>query len=166
MATDIPRIASGIGRTDRRTDGRMHRGMKKWPHSIPLCPSTWYGTKMCLETTLPKCKKIVVRTNERTDERTEARGDEEVATQYSFVSLNMVWDKNVFRNENSKVSKISSLFVTLWPWPLTYDLEKLIRSGHYPNKCVYQIWKESIQGFLSYRVNTITAGGGQRAAST
>ena len=49
----------------------------------------------------------------QTDGRTDAQRDEEVATQYSFVSLNMVWDKNVFRNENSKVSKISSLFVTL-----------------------------------------------------
>ena len=53
--------------------------------------------------TLPKCKKIVARKNEGTDERTEARGDEEVATQNSFVSLNMVLDKNVFRIETSKV---------------------------------------------------------------
>ena len=53
------------------------------------------------------------RTDAQTDGRTDAQRDEEVATQYSFVSLNMVWDKNVFRNENSKVSKISSLFVTL-----------------------------------------------------
>ena len=51
----------------------------------------------------------------------------------------------------------------LWPWPLTYDLEKLIRSGHYHYQCVYQIWEQSIQWFLSYRVNTI-AGGGRRAA--
>ena len=51
----------------------------------------------------------------------------------------------------------------LWPWPLTYDLEKLIRSGHYHNQCVYQIWEQSIQWFFSYRVNTI-AGGGRRAA--
>ena len=51
----------------------------------------------------------------------------------------------------------------LWPWPLTYDLEKVIRSGHYHYQCVYQIWEQSIQWFLSYRVNTI-AGGGRRAA--
>ena len=51
----------------------------------------------------------------------------------------------------------------LWPWPLTYDLEKLIRSGHYHYQCVYQIWEQSIQWFLSYRVNTI-AGGGRRTA--
>ena len=47
----------------------------------------------------------------------------------------------------------------LWPWPLTYDLEKLIRSGHYHYQCVYQIWEQSIQWFLSYRVNTIAGGG-------
>ena len=47
----------------------------------------------------------------------------------------------------------------LWPWPLTYDLEKLIRSGHYHYQCVYQIWKQSIPWFLSYRVNTIAGGG-------
>ena len=51
----------------------------------------------------------------------------------------------------------------LWPWPLTYDLEKFIRSGHYHYQCVYQIWEQSIQWFLSYRVNTI-AGGGRREA--
>ena len=47
----------------------------------------------------------------------------------------------------------------LWPWPLTYDLEKLIRSGHYHYQCVYQIWEQSISWFLSYRVNTIAGGG-------
>ena len=47
----------------------------------------------------------------------------------------------------------------LWPWPLTYDLEKLIRSGHYHYQCVYQIWEQSIPWFLSYRVNTIVGGG-------
>ena len=61
------------------------------------------------------------------------------------------------------MSKKSHHFLTLWPWPLTYDLEKLIRSGHYHYQCVYQIWEQSILWFLSYRVNTI-AGGGQRAA--
>ena len=53
--------------------------------------------------------------------------------------------------------------MTLWPWPLTYDLEKLIRSGHYHYQCVYQIWEQSIPWFFSYRVNTI-AGGGRRVA--
>ena len=47
----------------------------------------------------------------------------------------------------------------LWPWPLTYDLEKFIRSGHYHYQCVYQIWEQSIPWFLSYRVNTIAGGG-------
>ena len=61
------------------------------------------------------------------------------------------------------MSKKSHHFLTLWPWPLTYDLEKLIRSGHYHYQCVYQIWEQSIPWFLSYRVNTI-AGGGRRAA--
>ena len=53
------------------------------------------------------------------------------------------------------MSKKSHHFLTLWPWPLTYDLEKLIRSGHYHYQCVYQIWDQSIPWFLSYRVNTI-----------
>ena len=44
---------------------------------------------------------------------------------------------------------------------LTFDLEKLIRSGHYHYQCtcVYQIWEQSIPWFLSYRVNTIAGGG-------
>ena len=61
------------------------------------------------------------------------------------------------------MSKKSHHFLTLWPWPLTYDLEKLIRSGHYHYQCVYQIWEQSIPWFFSYRVNTI-AGGGRRVA--
>ena len=60
------------------------------------------------------------------------------------------------------MSKKSHHFLTLWPWPLTYDLEKLIRSGHYHYQCVYQIWEQSIPWFLSCRVNTI-AGGAWRA---
>ena len=58
-----------------------------------------------------------------------------------------------------KCRKKSHHFLTLWPWPLTYDLEKLIRSGHYHYQCVYQIWEQSIPWFLSYRVNTIAGGG-------
>ena len=57
------------------------------------------------------------------------------------------------------MSKKSHHFLTLWPWTLTYDLEKLIRSGHYHYQCVYQIWEQSIPWFLSYRVNTIAGGG-------
>ena len=48
------------------------------------------------------------------------------------------------------MSKKSHHFLTLWPWPLTYDLEKLIRSGHYHYQCVYQIWEQSIPWFLSF----------------
>ena len=43
----------------------------------------------------------------------------------------------MIRNENSKMSKKITSFsdaVTL-----TFDLEKLIRSGHYHYQCVYQI---------------------------
>ena len=58
-----------------------------------------------------------------------------------------------------KCRKKSHHFLTLWPWPLTYDLENLIRSGHYHYQCVYQIWEQSIPWFLSYRVNTIVGGG-------
>ena len=58
-----------------------------------------------------------------------------------------------------KCRKKSHHFLTLWPWPLTYDLEKLIRSGHYHYQCVYQIWEQSILWFFSYRVNTIAGGG-------
>ena len=57
------------------------------------------------------------------------------------------------------MSKKSHHFLTLWPWPLTYDLEKLIRSAHYHYQCVYQIWEQSNMWFLSYRVNTIAGGG-------
>ena len=57
------------------------------------------------------------------------------------------------------MSKKSHHFLTLWPWPLTYSLEKLIRSRHYHYQCVYQIWEQSIPWFLSYRVNTIAGGG-------
>ena len=60
------------------------------------------------------------------------------------------------------MSKKSHHFLKLWPWPLTYDLEKLIRSGHYHYQCVYQIWEQSIPWFLSYHVNT-AAGGGRQA---
>ena len=56
------------------------------------------------------------------------------------------------------MSKKSHHFLTLWPWPLTYNLEKLIRSG-YHYQCVYQIWEQSIPWFLSYRVNTAAGGG-------
>ena len=42
---------------------------------------------------------------------------------------------------------------------LTFDLEKLIRSGHYHYQWVYQIGEQPIQWFLSYRVNTIAGGG-------
>ena len=58
-----------------------------------------------------------------------------------------------------KCRKKSHHLLTLWPWPLTYDLEKLIRSGHYHYQCVYQIWEQSIPWFFSYRVNTIAGGG-------
>ena len=58
-----------------------------------------------------------------------------------------------------KCLKKSHHFLTLWPWPLTFDLEKIIRSGHYHYQCVYQIWEQSIPWFLSYRVNTIAGGG-------
>ena len=54
--------------------------------------------------------------------------------------------------------KKSHHFLTLWPWPLTYDLGKLIRSGHYHYQCVYQIWEQSIPWFLRYCVNTIAGG--------
>ena len=64
------------------------------------------------------------------------------------------------------MSKKSHHFLTLWPWPLTYDLEKLIRSGHYHYQCVYQIWEQSIPWFLSYRVKTIAGGGRLRRKTT
>ena len=56
------------------------------------------------------------------------------------------------------MTKKSHHFLTLWPWPLTYDLEKLIKSGHYHYQCVYQILEQSIPCFLSYRVKTIAGG--------
>ena len=62
-----------------------------------------------------------------------------------------------------KCRKKSHHFLTLWPWPLTYDLEKLIRSGHYHYQCVYPNLRTIHPVIFSYRVNTI-AGGGRRAA--
>ena len=63
------------------------------------------------------------------------------------------------------MSKKSHHFLMLWPWPLIYDLENLIRSGRYHYQCVYQIWEQSIPWFLSYHVNTI-AGGGRLAVGS
>ena len=95
-----------------------------------------------------------------TDLLTDKRTDKRVAGgQYCYGPLNLVKEENVIRNENSKMSKKSHHFLMLWPWPLTYDHEKVIRSGHYHYQCVYQIWEQSIPWFLSYRVNTIAGGG-------
>ena len=60
------------------------------------------------------------------------------------------------------MSKKSHHFLTLWPWPLTYDLEKLIRSGHYHYQCVYQIWEQSIPWFLVIAFTPLRAAGGGR----
>ena len=65
-------------------------------------------------------------------------------------------------NENLKMSKKSHHFLTLWPWPLTYDLEKLIRSGHYHYQCVYQIWEQSIPWFFSHALTPLRAAGSGR----
>ena len=72
--------------------------------------------------------------------KTDWRRDKRVDGGYSYVPLNLVQGKNVFRNENLKMSK-KLLFVMLWPWPLTLDLEKLNRSWHYHYQSVYQIWE-------------------------
>ena len=53
----------------------------------------------------------------------------------------------------------------LWPWPLTYDLERL--STDYHCQWVCQIWEQSIQYFLSYHTHTIDmVGSGHQEADT
>ena len=55
----------------------------------------------------------------------------------------------------------SSLFLTLWRWSLTHDLDKLMILGHYHHRCVSHIWENSVLCLLSYSVHTIcTPGGG------
>ena len=103
-----------------------------------------------------------------TDKRTDRRTDKRVAGGHYCWGV-LLWPPQLGlggkcdKKWKFKNVKKSHHFLTLWPWPLTYDLEKLIRSGHYHYQCVYQIWEQSISWFLSYRVNTI-AGGGRRAA--
>ena len=65
-----------------------------------------------------------------------------------------------------KIKKCWKNHIILWRCDLdlwSYDLEKVIRSGHYHYQCVYQIGDQSIPWFLSYRVNTIAGGGWQVA---
>ena len=112
-----------------------------------------------------------------TDKRTDRRTDKRVAGGHYCWGV-LLWPPQLgLGGKCDKKWKLKNVekshhFLTLWPWPLTYDLEKLIRSGHYHYQCVYQIWEQSIPCFLSYRVNTIAgggrrvAGGGRRAAST
>ena len=99
-----------------------------------------------------------------TDKRTDRRTDKRVAGGHYCWGV-LLWPPQLgLGGKCDKKWKFKNVekshhFLTLWPWPLTYDLEKLIRSGHYHYQCVYQIWEQSIPWFLSYRVNTIASGG-------
>ena len=48
-----------------------------------------------------------------------------------------------------------SFFPTLWPWPSTHDLEKLITSGHCHYQCVCQIWEQTTQDVFIYYIHNI-----------
>ena len=164
-----------------RTDERMK--WQQYPSASMLAKGKSSGN-ICISNSMPflpsdlsanvqKPENVVNRPIDgQTDDQKSGRG---ALLLGGIVMAPSTWFRlrlNVIRNENSKMSKKSHHFLTLWPWPLTYDLEKLIRSGHYHYQCVYQIWEQSIPWFLSYRVNTIAgggrraAGGGRRAAST
>ena len=98
----------------------------------------------------------------RTDKRAEGCISERG---YSYIP------HNLFGNKMRSVIKIlklqkESIFVMMWPWPLAHDHEKFINSGHYHYHCVFQIWKQSIQCFLSYCVNHLCGGWPQHKAIT
>ena len=90
---------------------------------------------------LANVQKLENVVNKQTDQM-----DEQVAEWYYYVSLNLVRDKNVVTNKYSKMSKNN----ILWFCDVTFDLEKLVSSGHYHYKCVFQIWEQYIQWFISY----------------
>ena len=73
-------------------------------------------------------------------------------------NLKMWWTKRVERVAWGYSCVPLNFCDAAWPWPLTYDPEKWISSGSDHYQCVCQIWEQSIQRFLSYHLNTITAG--------
>ena len=109
------------------------------------------------------CKNLKMwLTDLLTDKLTDRRTDKRVARGHYCWGV-LLWPPQLGLggkcDKKWKFKNVEKSFLTLWPWPLTYDLEKLIRSGHYHYQCVYQIWEQSIPCFLSYRVNTIAGGG-------
>ena len=128
-----------VGRTDERIKWKQYQsasmsangkspGYISMPNFMPFPPSD-------LSANVQKPEKVVKeRTDGRTDEQTEGQTS---GRSYSYAPLNLIQDKNVFRYEHSKIKNKNHC---LWPWPLVYALEKLIRSGHYHYQCMYQIW--------------------------
>ena len=164
---------------DGWTDGRTHE-MTTIPIGINVSRlETSAFLTLCHSfpvTCQQMCKNLKMwLTDLLTDKRTDRRTDKRVAGGHYCWGV-LLWPpqlglggkcdkkwkfKNVEKIMSHRAfwpSKSLHHFLTLWPWPLTYDLEKLIRSGHYHYQCVYQIWEQSIPWFLSYRVNTIAGG--------
>ena len=162
--------------TDRWTNNNIHK--HPWMLSVSHLDTSacqivgHFFQALCMQYTNPS-PWMVGRTDERMKWQqypsasmlAKGKSSGNICISNSMPFLPSDLSANVIRNENSKMSKKSHHFLTLWPWPLTYDLEKLIRSGHYHYQCVYQIWEQSIPWLLSYRVNTI-AGGGWRATGS
>ena len=128
----------------------------KWSMSYPclmipiMSSSIRFELKLIsgLPTNAPRPERV---TNRQTDRR---------MYQWTMIFL---YPHNLFGDKMGSLTKIlkwkkESFFVMVWPWPLTHDHEKLTSSEHYHNHCVYQIWKQSIQCFLSYCVNHLCGG--------
>ena len=136
------------GRTNAWNDNNTHRH-QCWPRVSHLETSAFLTLCHSFPVTCQQmCKNLKMwLTDLLTDKRTDRRTDKRVAGGALLLGgiamAPSTWfrRKNVIRNENSKNVEKSHHFLTLWPWPLTYDLEKLIRSGHYHYQCVYQIWE-------------------------
>ena len=139
------------GRTNAWNDNNTHRHQCS-PRVSHLETSAFLTLCHSFPVTCQQmCKNLKMwLTDLLTDKRTDRRTDKRVARgHYCWGVCDKKWK---FKN----VEKITSFSDAV---TLTFDLEKLIRSGHYHYQCVYQIWEQSIPWFLSYRVNTIAGGG-------
>ena len=93
-------------------------------------------------------------------------GNLPVNSPHKWPVTQFVWEQNGVSNKNSKNYKKSQFLRWCDLDPLTHDHEKLINSGHYHYHCVYQIWKQSTQCFLSYCVNHLCWGWPQHKTIT
>ena len=121
-----------VGRTDERMKWQQYPSasmLAKGKSSGNICISNSMPfLRSDLSANVQKPENVV---NRPIDEQTDGQTDGQKSGRGHYC---LVQEENLIRNENSKMSKKSlseNPFLTLWPWPLTYDLEKLIRSGHY-----------------------------------